>query len=381
MDSHQLTNVQIYQAYLIILGVIGVLFFSILYFWFLPIFFKRRRIRLVKEEITGDFEIQKLRISTQNSLDIKSLENELSIRNLRYELDFNSNDKNNKIELQVANQKHKLNEINTGGYIVLDLPDNLRSVFSDLLKGFEDFAKLKGYLISFSVDTSEPNKIGFKFTIIDGFSNVSTHKIRQDILEYIERINNGSYFDDLPVVISIDEHHNVSLMLNNKIKILEKNYDLEKEYRKYLENLLKIIVNTNNGFGNNSNIQIINTPYSNNSSNNLLNNSDMKLIGRDGIINEKSPLSNFSNISFGGDNNQKNEVVEQIEQIKDTITKDTVISSEAKSEALDAFEKLKEEAKNGKVEENTYKKALDWGAKIASVGSLVVNLIRLFGAN
>ena len=58
-----------------------------------------------------------------------------------------------------------MSNINTGGYIILDLPDNMRSMFSDLLKGFEDFAKLKGYNIIFSVDNSIPHKNASKFTL------------------------------------------------------------------------------------------------------------------------------------------------------------------------------------------------------------------------
>ena len=33
----------------------------------------------------------------------------------------------------------------TSGYIIIDLPEKQKSLFHDLLKGFEDFAKIKGY--------------------------------------------------------------------------------------------------------------------------------------------------------------------------------------------------------------------------------------------
>ena len=59
----------------------------------------------------------------------------------------------------------QLSAFKPGGYILLELPDNMRGMFTDLLRGFEEYAKLKGYNISFSVDNSLPNKIAFKFTI------------------------------------------------------------------------------------------------------------------------------------------------------------------------------------------------------------------------
>src|SRR4051794_14937103 len=47
----------------------------------------------------------------------------------------------------------------TGGYIFLDLLDDKRTLFHDLLKGFEEYAQLKGYQVYFSIDNSYSNKI------------------------------------------------------------------------------------------------------------------------------------------------------------------------------------------------------------------------------
>ena len=49
-----------------------------------------------------------------------------------------------KLNDQLINQFKKgvekeLSGLSSGGFIILDLPDNLRSMFHDLLKGFEDF--------------------------------------------------------------------------------------------------------------------------------------------------------------------------------------------------------------------------------------------------
>jgi hypothetical protein len=53
----------------------------------------------------------------------------------------------------------------SGGYIVVDMPEKDRPFFHDLLKGFEDYAKLKGYDLSFSIDSSFEGRIAFKFTV------------------------------------------------------------------------------------------------------------------------------------------------------------------------------------------------------------------------
>jgi DNA-binding LacI/PurR family transcriptional regulator len=55
--------------------------------------------------------------------------------------------------------------VGSGGYIVVEMPEEDRPLFHDLLKGFEDYAKLKGYQISFSIDSSSIGRIAFKFTV------------------------------------------------------------------------------------------------------------------------------------------------------------------------------------------------------------------------
>ena len=137
-------------------------------------------------------------------------------------------------------------------------------MFSDLLKGFEEFAKLKGYNIAFSVDNSIPHKIAFKFTLQDEGINISTQTVRKDIREYIEKVKNGENFDDLPIVISPEEHSLVSTTLKNRFSFLQHNYNLEKNTRLHYENLIKRISISPNGFTQQPSIFIqtggVNTP-------------------------------------------------------------------------------------------------------------------------
>jgi hypothetical protein len=139
-------------------------------------------------------------------------------------------------------EKFEINENdnkNIGGYIIIDLPSNLKSTFHDFLKGFEEFAKLKGYHIYFSFDNSESDKIGFKFTIADNINNISENEVRDDIQEYIERLNNGEDFADLPYVINPIEHSLIYTALKGRISLLKHNLNLEKNARTLYEGMLR----------------------------------------------------------------------------------------------------------------------------------------------
>ena len=132
---------------------------------------------------------------------------------------------------------------NSGGYIIFDMPDANKSMFHDLLKGFEDFAKLRGYVIHFSIDNAFPNKVAFKFTLEGNGTgiNVSSGQVRKDIREYIERVRRGEALDDLPVIISPEEHGLVLACLKNRMSLIEHNYNLEKTAKEFYAGLLKQI--------------------------------------------------------------------------------------------------------------------------------------------
>ena len=128
---------------------------------------------------------------------------------------------------------------NSGGYIVIDMPDNQKSMFFDVLKGFEEFAKLKGYSISFSLDGSVSNKVAFKFTILDQGVTVSTKKVQADLKEYIHRVQEGDDLDDLPVIIPDAEHAALVLAMKNRISYLQHTYTAQKNVLEFYERILK----------------------------------------------------------------------------------------------------------------------------------------------
>src|SRR5580704_4464739 len=99
--------------------------------------------------------------------------------------------------------------VGSGGFIIMDMPDKDRPLFHDLLKGFEDFARLKGYIIAFSIDSTFAGRIAFKFTIKDDGLVVGPERVRRDFAEYVDQVRNKDIddLDNMPVVTSLEEHH------------------------------------------------------------------------------------------------------------------------------------------------------------------------------
>jgi hypothetical protein len=126
-----------------------------------------------------------------------------------------------------------------GGYIVLDLPDEQKSMFHDVLKGFEEFAQIRGYGISFSIDGSIPDKIAFKFTLSSAGIRVSTSQVEDDLKDYIDRVKRGDALDDLPEIIPEAKHAALLLAMRNRINFLQHTYTAQQNAMQFYERLLK----------------------------------------------------------------------------------------------------------------------------------------------
>lgn len=128
----------------------------------------------------------------------------------------------------------------SGGYIVVDMSEKERPLFHDLLKGFEDYAKLNGYHINFSIDSTFEGKIAFKFTLPnDGFV-VGPERVRQDFKEYVDQVRNKGIedLDNLPVITSFEEHNLLVALLKNRISFLQHSYTLSTNAVSYYESLI-----------------------------------------------------------------------------------------------------------------------------------------------
>jgi len=129
--------------------------------------------------------------------------------------------------------------VDPSGYIIINLPNVQKTLFMDLLKGFEEYAILKGYNISFSYDGSLPNRVAFRFTIIPGGISVSTEKVKEDVQEYIRKVQNGESFDDVDIVIPPEKHHLTLMVLKNRLHFLQATYTTQRNAMQLYENLIK----------------------------------------------------------------------------------------------------------------------------------------------
>lgn len=245
----------------------------------------------------------------------------------------------NQVENYVGN---KSSGLYFDGYIIIDLPDNLHSMFHDLLKGFEDFAKLKGYNVTFSIDNSLERKIAFKFTLQNEGIIVSTQTVRQDIKEYIDKVKNGDNFDDLPIIISPAEHSLISTTLKDRLNFLHQNYALEKNTRYHYENLLKTIVESNSGIRQPASIYI-QTGGSNNPKSLVTNNSPNSLLGDNNHYENNTDNSDHSVITITNSFNKKKDQIERLDEIIRLLSEEKNIEASQRQTLVTNFDKIKEE--------------------------------------
>jgi len=105
-------------------------------------------------------------------------------------------------------------------YVIIDLPDAEKSSFHDLLKGFEDFAAIKGYKVTISVDASRPNQFAFKFTFGSRTTPVTSQTLSADLADYISRVEKGDELNDLPVILPEPQHQALLFAMRNRITFL-----------------------------------------------------------------------------------------------------------------------------------------------------------------
>lgn len=265
--------------------------------------------------------------------------------------------------------ENEVDGINSGGYIILDLPDNLRGMFHDLLKGFEDFAKLKGYNVVFSVDNSLQHKIAFKFTLLDEGIDVSANTVRQDIREYIEKIKKGDAFDDLPVIISPIEHSLVSATLRNRLSFLHHNYTLEKNTREHYENLFKILATSNYKITQSAPIYI-QTGGNYNPKNLVANHSPNSLLGDNNVYENNSDNSDHSVITITNSFNKKKEQIEKIDEVIRFLIEEKNLATNQRQTLVTNFDKIKEELTDE--EQPSKSKIFKWLSNIKKISENLV---------
>ncbi|WP_425091094.1 hypothetical protein [Tropicimonas sp. S265A] len=126
-----------------------------------------------------------------------------------------------------------------------------KAMFREAMLGFESFAKLRGYGISVSLDTSLKDRVGVKFTILDAKTEITSSEVKSDLAEYIERVRNGGDFSDLPVEIDSPEHRLILSALDQRLSMAKHEAETQRavaeSYKVLLGELAGAARNTNQG--------------------------------------------------------------------------------------------------------------------------------------
>ena len=232
--------------------------------------------------------------------------------------------------------KIETNSSSTNDYVYIDIPDRQKSAFTDLIRGFEHFAKIRAYTISFSYDSSFQNKIGFKFYSNIETSQSSTDKIKSDFEDYLERIRSGRGFNDLPQMISFEEHQKELLILKNKIVDLEFQYKVEKNLREYFEKTANKFLRIKDSFkthsfvivqiGENNSVQTIQPDHAKNL-----------------IIGDKGSIDDYSKIFISKSYSERKKQIDKIEEITKAIEEQIEDNHKFKGEILSCLKIMGEE--------------------------------------
>jgi len=258
--------------------------------------------------------------------DFKMRQEELYIRRREYE-------KPNNI---VVNNENPGTDSDLGGYVTIDIPDDRKSIFHDLLKGFEEYAALKGYKVSISIDSSIDGKISFKIIIKDFGITGTRNSVKNDLDEYIEKIKSGSPIEEMPEVIDHLEHSRLIMALRNRITFLQQNYEIEKNIREFYQRFFERLPNS--GFSHANPIFHIS------------NGGSTEMDQRKYIANNSANISQGDNqnnllhsgsITIGGTFSQKSEQIEKLTALIEKLNTSTEI--EKSKIAVRQLENIKDE--------------------------------------
>lgn len=117
------------------------------------------------------------------------------------------------------------------GYTVLDIMEHERGLLVDVLRGFEDYAKLKGYGVTGSYDTSVRGTVAVKFTLLDVAGE--GRNVKQDIQEYLDKLGHQKVLDDIPERAPNEEHEQTFAILKSRLQFLYGNPGLHEALGSY----------------------------------------------------------------------------------------------------------------------------------------------------
>lgn len=264
-----------------------------------------------------------------------------------------------------------------GGYDFVQVPDEFKSVFLEAMGGFRDYAKLRGYSVDLSVDTSLPGKVGMRITIVDIGVTVSTTTVRKDVDDYLRRFKDGDDFDDLPVPENSAEH----LLLVSALKLRFSHLKSQMEIQKFKTDLLMNMINDLKSTGLSAigypppHSQILQLTLQNDGGNNMrdrfeANNSQNIAQGKN-----SSAYTSDSSIQIGHNHSERSQRIEALREFLRE-AQESELPTTIKGEVVRYIENAKEELETAEQPDgNEVGKWLDRANKAVSTASAGAGLV------
>tara|TARA_R110002012_G_scaffold320630_3_gene544797 strand:+ start:177 stop:1193 length:1017 start_codon:yes stop_codon:yes gene_type:complete len=224
-------------------------------------------------------------------------------------------------------------ETDLGGYITLEMPEDRKSLFHDLLKGFEDYAALKGYKVSVSIDSSSLGRISFKIVVNDFGIVGNRDSVKKDLNDFISRIQNGESLDDLESAASDLEHSRLLMALKNRISMLQSQYEVQSNINDYYKSFFAQLPVQSVSYG--QPIHIYNGGHEMDQRRYIAKNSANVMQG-----DNHSNLVEGNNINIGSTFAEKNERIQGLDDLISLLKKEKI---QGKDKALRHLENVKEE--------------------------------------
>jgi len=231
------------------------------------------------------------------------------------------------------NNNHSNEQADLGGYITVDMPEERKSLFHDLLKGFEDYAALKGYKVNVSIDSSLSGKVAFKIVVNDFGIVGNRDSVKRDLNEFITKIQKGESLDDLESAVNDLEHSGLLMALKNRISMLQSQYEVQSNINDYYKSFFAEL--PSQSVNHTQPIHIYNGGHEMDQRKYIANNSANVMQG-----DNHSNLVEGNNINIGSTFSEKNERVQGLDDLISLLSNQEL---KDKDKALRHLENAKEE--------------------------------------
>ncbi|TKE94352.1 hypothetical protein FCV53_02525 [Vibrio sp. F12] len=178
-----MNNISSFKDLVLILEspIILALVLSLLLFFVYPSMIRsRRESREFDMKMRTEANELEFRRSQQEFEQVKAQE-DAAFQRLRFEREFPT--PNDKLKESESSSPDSTNSHSTDFFYV-SVDEKVKHTFSDMLKGFEKYARLLGYEVSLSIDSSTPELVGYKFSLSPDGKYHSNKDIQEDIDQY-----------------------------------------------------------------------------------------------------------------------------------------------------------------------------------------------------